>query len=51
MFDKIKSWYSRQTDTTKALLWIGLIAVIGILIRWNAVVEGIKHGFNFYSGK
>lgn len=50
-FDKIKTWYAAQTDTTKALLWIGLVAVIGILIRWNAVVEGIRHGFSFYSGK
>ena len=51
MFDKIKTWYSKQTDTTKALLWIGLIAVIGIIFRWHAVVEGIRHGFSFYSGK
>jgi hypothetical protein len=51
LFQKIKTWYSAQTDTTKALLWIGLVAVIGILIRWDAVVEGIKHGFSFYSSK
>ena len=51
MFDKIKTWYSKQTDTTKALLWIGLSAVIGIIFRWHAVVEGIRHGFSFYSGK
>lgn len=51
MFHKIKKWYAAQTDTTKALIWIGLIAVIGILIRWDAVVAGVKHGFGFYSGK
>ena len=51
LFHKIKTWYSAQTDTTKALLWIGLVAVIGILIRWDAVIEGIKHGFSFYSSK
>ena len=51
MFQKIKKWYAAQTDTTKALIWIGLIAVIGILIRWDAVVAGVKHGFGFYSGK
>lgn len=49
-FQKIKSWYAAQSDTTKALLWIGLVAVIGILIRWDAVVEGIRHGFDFYAG-
>ena len=51
MFQKIKKWYAAQTDTTKALIWTGLIAVIGILIRWDAVVAGVKHGFGFYSGK
>ena len=51
MFEKIKTWYSAQTDTTKALLWIGLVAVIGIILRWDAVVEGIRHGFHFYSSK
>ena len=51
MFQKIKKWYAAQTDTTKALIWIGLIAVIGILIRWDAVVAGVTHGFGFYSSK
>ena len=51
LFQKIKTWYTAQTDTTKALLWIGLVAIIGILIRWDAVVAGIKHGFQFYSGE
>lgn len=51
MLEKIKKWYAAQTDTTKALIWIGLIALIGIIIRWDAVVAGIKHGFGYYSGK
>ena len=51
LFEKVKTWYAAQTDTTKALLWIGLVAIIGILLRWNAVIDGIKHGFNFYSSK
>ena len=51
MFEKIKTWYKSQSDTTKAFIWIGLVALIGILLRWNAVVEGVKHGFGFYGGK
>lgn len=51
MFEKIKTWYKAQSDTTKAFIWIGLVALIGILLRWDAVVEGVKHGFGFYSGK
>lgn len=51
MFEKIKTWYKAQSDTTKAFIWIGLVALVGILLRWDAVVEGVKHGFVFYSGK
>ena len=51
MFDKIKTWYKAQSDTTKAFIWIGLVALIGILIRWDAVVAGIRPGFGFYAGR
>lgn len=51
MFEKIKTWYKAQSDTTKAFFWIGLVALIGIILRWDAVVEGIRHGFRFYSSK
>jgi len=48
MFQKIKNWYSEQTDTTKALIWIGIIAIIGIILRWNVIIDGIEKGFTFY---
>lgn len=47
----LKEWYNRQSDSTKAMLWLGLLCIIGILVRWNAVVDGIAKGFRFYSGK
>lgn len=51
MFKKIKEWYRAQSDTTKAFIWIGLVCLIGIIIRWKAVVAGIARGFQFYSNK
>jgi len=51
MFKKIKQWYDGQSDTVKAFVWIGLICIIGIIIRWDAIVAGITKGFKFYSGK
>ena len=51
MFRKIKEWYTGQSDTVKAFVWIGLICIIGIILRWDAVVAGVTKGFNFYSGK
>ena len=50
-FRNLKDWYDRQSDTTKAMLWLGLICIIGILVRWNAVIDGIAKGFRFYSAK
>jgi hypothetical protein len=51
MFKKIGNWYRAQSDTTKALIWLGIICLIGIAFRWNAIIEGVTKGFNFYSGK
>lgn len=51
LFDSIKNWYSAQTDSTKAMIWIGLVCIVGIILRWDAVVAGIAKGFNFYSTK
>lgn len=48
---KIKEWYSVQTDSTKAMIWIGLVCIIGIILRWDAVMAGISKGFSFYSNK
>lgn len=51
MFKKVKDWYCSQSDSIKAMIWIGLIAVIGIIIRWPHIVDGATRGFNFYSGR
>ena len=51
MFNKIKQCYSSQNDMTKGMIWVGLVLLIMIIIRWNHVVEGIARGFNFYSDK
>lgn len=49
MFKKLKDWYDRQSDTTKGMLWFGLVLIILIAIRWKAVVAGAVRGFNYYT--
>lgn len=51
VFVKIADWYKNQNQTTKAFIWIGVIAVIGIILRWDYVIEHIKRGFDFYNTK
>lgn len=51
MLKKLKNWYKEQSDSTKAFIWIGIVAVVGIILRWNFVIEQVAKGFRFYSGE
>ncbi len=46
-FSRIKDWYNSQPPTVKCFLWLGIILIIGIIIRWDYVVEGVSSGFGF----
>ena len=46
---KIADWWKGLDPSVKGLIIIGLICLIGIIIRWDYVMGGIKKGFNFYS--
>jgi len=48
MFCKLREWYQKQPDTVKGAFWLGLILIIGIIIRWDFVIDGIRRGFGFY---
>jgi len=49
LFQKIRQWYREQPDTVKGGIWLGIALIIGIIIRWDFVVDGIRRGFGFYS--
>ncbi|MCI2082311.1 MAG: hypothetical protein LKK19_05535 [Bacteroidales bacterium] len=49
MFKKIGEWYRKQSDFVKVSIWIGILLIIGIIIRWNYVKDGIMKGINFYN--
>ena len=46
---KILDWYRSQSDTSKAFIWLSLISVIGVILRWDYDVEMISNGFSHYS--
>lgn len=48
---KIIDWYKKQSDTTKGFIIIAIICIIGIIIRWNTVVEDTGRGFEFFNKK
>ena len=42
---KIKNWYTAQTPTAKGLIWIGVILIIGIIIRWDYISDRVMSSF------
>lgn len=47
---KLISWYKSQSETVKAFIWVGLICIIGIALRWSHIIEMAGRGFRYYSG-
>jgi len=47
---KLIVWWKNLDSSMKALILIGIICLIGIILRWDYVIGGIKKGFNFYEG-
>ena len=47
LLEKIKNWYESQTPTAKGMIWMLIILIIGIIIRWDFVSSGILKSFNF----
>lgn len=48
-FVKIADWYRNLSPTAKGLIWVGVIAVIGIILRWDYIIDHVKRGFEFYN--
>ncbi|MBO6223609.1 MAG: hypothetical protein J6N56_07525 [Bacteroidales bacterium] len=48
---KIALWWKSLDPSMKALILIGIICIIGIILRWEYVSGGIKKGFNYFGGE
>lgn len=47
-FKRFKEWYSNQTPTTKGFLIIGVLLIIGIIIRWDYISNAVLQSFGFF---
>ncbi len=47
---KLVNLWRELDPSMKALVLIAIICLIGIILRWDYVISGIKKGFNFYNG-
>ena len=51
LFAKLADEYNKLTPTGKGMIILCIFLIIGIIIRWDATIEGIRRGFGFFSGK
>jgi len=49
MIKKLKEWYNRQSSSTQGFLIIIALLIIGIITRWEHIINGVIKGFNFFS--
>ncbi|HIZ85062.1 MAG TPA: hypothetical protein IAC04_01030 [Candidatus Coprenecus stercoravium] len=42
---RLRNWYSAQTPAAKGMIWIGLLLIIGIILRWDYISERVVSSF------
>lgn len=45
------TWYRSQTPTVQVMLVLIPLLILGIILRWDTIIEGVRKGFAFYSKK
>lgn len=48
MIKKIINWFKRQSPTIQGMIIVGILCVIGIILRWDFIVEQATKSINFY---
>lgn len=47
---RLKEKWENLSPSVKILIITGLTAIVGIILRWRYVAEGLAKGFGYYSG-
>lgn len=47
--EKIKHWFSGLSETQKGYVILIILLIIGIVLRWNYIIDNIIKGFNYFS--
>lgn len=47
-FRNFKEWYSAQTPTAKGLMILGILLIIGIIIRWDFISQRVLESFGIF---
>ncbi|MBQ3175148.1 MAG: hypothetical protein IJB58_04175 [Bacteroidales bacterium] len=49
-FKKISDWFNNLSPTSQGMIVLGIILIIGIIIRWDYILDEVMRGFGFFSG-
>ncbi|MGM9774530.1 MAG: hypothetical protein ACI3Y2_04940 [Candidatus Egerieousia sp.] len=50
MKTNIKKKWEELSPSLKILIIIGIASIIGIIMRWHDVIDGLGKGFKYFSG-
>lgn len=46
---ELKAKFDELTPTAQGLIILGVVLVIGIILRWNYIITEIGRGFGFFN--
>ena len=47
---KISEGFNNLSPTAQGMIVLGIVLIIGIILRWDYILEEVKRGFGFFSG-
>jgi len=46
---KLKEWFVNLPETQKGYVLLILLLILGIILRWNYIIDNIIKGFSYFS--
>ena len=46
---KTKKWFTGLSETQQGYILLIILLVIGIILRWNYIIDNIIKGFDYFS--
>lgn len=50
-FNRFVEKFKELSPTVQGFIIIGILLIIGIIIRWNYIIEQVKNSIDFLNGK
>ena len=51
LFNRFVGKFKEMSPTVQGFIIIGILLIIGIIIRWNYIIDQVKGSMDFLNGK